>query len=197
MRFKPLVLAFLALLIAAAPAQATKSAFSGSCTFSGPIVPKPGITILPHAKGGFDLHATGNCSGSFNGTSTLSSPVSLDFTDTPTFLDTCELGPDLELEGNMTMVDTTGRTLTTTFSLDMLRAALLAPFRLASVQGGSALGIAQFVPDSPADAVTLCAPTAAGITHATLKGSFQTADALVLTVKPGQRTKARKQKRRH
>jgi hypothetical protein len=183
-------------LLAAAPAGATKSSFSGSCYFSGPIVPKPGITILPHDGAVFDYHATGTCSGSFDGTSAVSAPLSIDFTNTKTFLDTCEVGPDLELEGNMTMVDTTGRTLVTTFSLDMLRAALIAPFRIASTQGGSGLGVAQFMPDNAAAALTDCSPTAAGISHATLKGNYATSEPLVLTVKADHRAKARKKHKR-
>ena len=69
--------------------------FSGSCHFSGPISPVPPITILPRPGAHFSYHGTGTCN--------TGQAITVTFTNVATLFDTCELGPDFNLHGAMTI----------------------------------------------------------------------------------------------
>jgi hypothetical protein len=156
-----------AALAAAAPASA--SSFSGSCSFSGPLTVGRPITIVPVAGAHFSFRGTGSCT-SAGGTQ----PLTLTFTNVSTIFDTCELGPDLPLDGILTIGGARFDVV-----VDLVRVALVGPFTLTTAGGGLAAGVGQFAPADTAAALTQC--VSPGIVDPSLSGSFSTLTPLVGT----------------
>lgn len=166
--------------LASGGASAAVSSFSGSCTFTGPITPVPGITILPHPGAYFSYAGTGTCNGTLDGSAVTAAPLTVTFTNVKTFFDTCEIGPDFNLRGTATIGDGDARDAFA-ITISLLRLAVGGPFVL-SAGGGSAFGVATFTPPNTATAVTACAST--GVSIATLGGNFSTVSALNGTSDP-------------
>ena len=168
-------------LAMAGPAVAGTASFNGNCQFSGPISPQPPITLLPVPGSHFSYHASGTCSGNLGGTAISSAPVTVAFVNVSTLFDTCELGPDFNLHGVMTI--TTGA-VTDTFPIviNLARIAIVGPFLLTTGGGGLAVGIAQFAPANLATALQQCAGS--GVADASLTASFSTLIALVGSSSP-------------
>jgi hypothetical protein len=163
-----------------APVRVTAARFSGSCHFSGPISPSPPITLVPVAGPHFSDTGTGACTGSLDGGRRRTSALSVSFRHVATLFDTCELGPDVDLPGTMTL--RLGRTRASfAITVDLVRLALAGPFLLTTPGGGRGAGVAQFIPANAATAVQLCATT--GIKTATLSASFSTLSPLVGTAR--------------
>jgi hypothetical protein len=168
-------------LLSTALAGATTHSLSGSCKFSGPITPNPPITIVPKPGAHFSYAGKGTCDGSFGGAAVKALPFTMTFTNVATAFDTCELGPDFNLHGTLS-VRSGGQETDFPITIDLARLALIGPFTLTTSGGGNAAGIAQFVPANAAGAIQQCA--GAGVASATLSGSFKTSAALVGTVAP-------------
>jgi hypothetical protein len=167
------VLLATALLVPAAAAAAHPQAgtFAGNCSLSGPIQPVPAITLLPQAGSHFSFRGTGTCDGTIDGAAVAAAPVTLTFDDVATIFDTCELGPDFELAGPMT-IGSGRRSARFDVTLDLARVAIAGPFTLRSAGGGLAAGTAQFAPADPAAAPQQCAT--GGVADASLSASFRT-----------------------
>jgi hypothetical protein len=176
------VVASIAAAIAAAPAAkaATRPppasivhSFSGSCEISGPISPNPGITVVPRPGSRFSFHGSGSCVGLLDKRTrerTLSARI--DFVDVTTLFDTCELGPDFDLHGVLTIAPPHGRPARIRITLNLARLAVVGPFQIRGAGGGVARGIAQFSPDDAQAAITQCAGADGGITMAKLSASL-------------------------
>lgn len=172
-------------VLVAAPAPASAAAgsqtLSGSCQFSGPIQPNPPITAVPKPGAHFSYRGTGTCSGTLDGTQTNAAPTTVTFTNVATAFDTCELGPDFNLPGTMT-VRSGQVTAEFAITINLARLALAGPFALTTPGGGEGLGTAQFTPPNEAQAIQQCA--GAGIGVATLSASFTTVSPLIGTEAP-------------
>jgi hypothetical protein len=171
----------IAILGAASASAATTQArtLAGSCSFSGPITPKPPITIVPKPGEHFDYAGTGSCDGTFAGGSVQKLPITVTVTNVETAFDTCELGPDFNLHGILAVEQ---GAVTTDFpiTINLARLALFGPLTLTTPGGGSAFGTAQFEPANAVQAIQQCVST--GVATATLAGSFQTTAPLVGSV---------------
>jgi len=176
-----LIVLGLALTIAApAAAKPTPRTFSGQCDLAGPITPKPGITVIPVPGARFSFHGTGRCQPQ----SGPSRPATLDFVNVTTLFDTCELGPDFDLHGLLTISrERKGRgPFLSRFpiTVDLARLALAGPFELRAARGGLAVGVAQFAPaGAPQQALAQCGGADGGLTAATLTATFRTLSPLV------------------
>lgn len=155
--------------------------FSGSCAFSGPITPKPPITVVPIPGPHFDYAGTGSCSGTLDGAPVSAAPLTLTFTNVPTLFDTCELGPDFDLQGTMTIGTPPGRDLFA-ITVNLARVALAGPFAVTTEGNGLGVGVGQFSPADASSAPQQCATT--GVAAASLSGSFNTISPLVGTRAP-------------
>jgi hypothetical protein len=163
---------------ATAPAVAggETSSFSGSCAFSGPITPMPPITVVPHAGARFSYAGVGSCQGTLNGVAVAAAPMTVTFTNVATFFDTCEVGPDFNLQGTATIGTGASRDLFA-ITINLARLALAGPFAVTTPGGGLGLGVATFQPPDPTAAVQACAGS--GVATATLAGNFTTVTPLV------------------
>ena len=180
---------------APAPAATQARTLSGSCSFSGPITPKPPITVVPKPGAHFSYAGTGTCAGTFDGTAASKLPITLTFTNVETAFDTCELGPDFDLHGILAVED---GTTTTDFpiTINLARLALFGPFTLTTPGGGDALGTAEFEPSNAVQALQQCATT--GVATATLAGRFTTSAPLIgAVVSPPPKAHARKHAKKH
>jgi hypothetical protein len=93
-------------------------------------------------------------------------------TNVSTVFDTCELGPDFNLNGTLTIgADTFPVTI------NLARAALAGPFVLTTSGNGLAAGVATFTPPNSTTALQDCAGS--GISSATLVANFTTLSPLV------------------
>jgi hypothetical protein len=160
---------------AASGASATTVAFTGSCQFAGPIAPSPPITVDPKPGAHFSYRGTGTCNGTLGGATVSAAPITVTFTNVSTAFDTCEFGPDLNLQGQATIGSGAGEALFM-ITINLARFALAGPFGLTTPGGGQAAGVAQFAPPDAASAPAQCASS--GIGTATLSGSFETVAAL-------------------
>jgi hypothetical protein len=161
---------------AAAAAAPTPSAFAGSCQFTGPITPKPAITVVPLPGPHFSYSGAGTCDGTLDATPVSGAPLTVSFTDVATLFDTCELGPDFDLQGLMTIAPA-GRRSLFEITVNLARLALAGPFAVTTGGGGLGAGIAQFNPADAASAPQQCATT--GVSAASLTASFNTLEALI------------------
>jgi hypothetical protein len=153
------------------PAAPSKTvAFSGSCSFAGPIEPMPPITAVPKPGAHFSYSGIGSCTGSLPG------PIHVTFTNVATVFDTCEFGPDFGLRGTATIGSGAQRALFK-ITINLSRLALAGPFSLTTGGGGQAAGVAQFQPPNQSAAPKQCASS--GIGSATLSASFHTVSPLV------------------
>jgi hypothetical protein len=152
-----------------------RSSFSGACSFSGSIRPDPAITLLPHQGARFSYSGSGACAGVLDGKSVSGVPDRVTFAEVPTTFDTCEVGPDFDLPGTLTL--TIGRT-TSTFAITIYLARVggAGPFALTTPRRGRAIGTATFEPADPVTAAAACG--GAGVSTATLAASFRTAEPL-------------------
>ena len=166
----------LAFAVMCPAASAQTATLSGSCSFSGPISPKPPITVVPKPGAHFSYAGKGACSGSFDGQAVNGAPITLTFTNVQTAFDTCELGPDFNLHGTLA-VASGGITADFPVTINLLRLALFGPFTVTTPDGGRAAGTAQFSPANAAGAIVLCGST--GVATATLSGTFKTSAPLV------------------
>jgi hypothetical protein len=164
-----------------AAADATPGTFSGSCQFSGPIVPSPPITVVPKSGSRFSYAGTGTCTGTLDGTAVTAAPDTVTFTNDSTLFDTCEFGPDVGLAGQLVIGAAADRAQFAV-TINLARLALAGPFELATTGGGAGIGTATFTPPSSTGAVTQCAAT--GIGTATLGGNFTTTAQLVGAADP-------------
>ena len=162
----------LLVLLVPAPADARTRTFSGSCSFSGPIQPTPPIGLVPMPGSHFSYAGSGTCDGALDGRAVAAAPLTVAFTDVATLFDTCELGPDVELHGLMSL-----RRDRFDITIDLARLAVTGPFALRTPHGGLAAGTATFAPADASAAPMQCATT--GIGQATLSASFQTLAPLV------------------
>lgn len=187
-----------AAILSAAPANAATAptrTLAGSCSFSGPITPKPPITIVPKPGAHFDYAGTGSCDGTFAGAAVQKLLVTVTFTNVATAFDTCELGPDFNLRGVLAVVQ---GTVTANFpiTINLARLALFGPLSLTTPGGGNAFGTATFTPANAAQALVQCGST--GISTATLSGRFTTTSPLVGTVvTPPPQARRKRATRRH
>jgi hypothetical protein len=165
--------AFAALaLMLAASASASTSYLDGSCSFAGPIKPTPPITVIPHSGARFSFSGSGRCDGHLDGAAISGAPIAVTFNDVQTVFDTCELGPDVNLHGTLTVATSRFEVI-----VDLARLALAGPLRLTTTGGGLALGSAQFQPGDFSTAPQECG--GAGLDNASLMASFTTAAPLV------------------
>jgi hypothetical protein len=162
----------------AAAAVTAPSTFAGSCQFSGPITPKPGITVVPLPGPHFSYSGAGTCDGTLDAAPVTAAPLTVTFNDVATLFDTCELGPDFDLHGLMTIAPP-GRRVLFEITVNLARLALAGPFALTTGGGGLGAGIAQFNPADAASAPQQCATT--GVSAASLTASFNTLAPLVGT----------------
>jgi hypothetical protein len=160
---------------------AAASSFSGSCKFSGPISPKPPITVVPKPGAHFSYSGTGTCSGTLDGAAVSSTPDAVTFTNVSTVFDTCEFGPDFDLAGRM-LIGAGSHRAAFNITINLARLALVGPFVLSTTGKGQALGIATFTPPSTATGVQECGTT--GIKLATLGASFNTTSPLIGVADP-------------
>ena len=160
-------------------AGAATHSFSGSCDISGPIAPDPGITAVPRPGARFSFHGTGHCLGRLDGRPKRTMKVRLDFVDVKTLFDTCELGPDFGLRGPLTMRRRPGRWVRFPITLDLARLAIAGPLALRAAGGGLAVGLAQFTPADPRQALFQCGGAGGGLTDARLTASMHTLSPLV------------------
>jgi hypothetical protein len=166
-------------LVFAAPATAEvvmPSSFTGSCQVSGPIAPMPPITVVPVPGPHFSYSGTGTCTGTLDGDPATAAPLSLTFANVSTLFDTCELGPDFNLPGALT-IGPSGKRARFAITVNLARLAVAGPFLLTTEGRGLAYGVAQFSPSNNSTAAQQCATT--GIAAATLSASFTTASPLV------------------
>jgi hypothetical protein len=105
-------------------------------------------------------------------------PITVAFRDVATLFDTCELGPDFNLHGSLT-INLRRQAHRFAITVNLARLALVGPFLLTTAGGGRALGVAQFQPSDAAAAPQQCA--SGGISSASLVASFNTVAALVGT----------------
>jgi hypothetical protein len=166
---------------AASGASASTIGFTGSCQFAGPIAPSPPITVDPKPGAHFSYRGTGTCRGTLGGASVSAAPITVTFTNVSTAFDTCEFGPDVNLQGQATIGSGATEALFT-ITINLARFALAGPFELTTPGGGRAAGVAQFAPPNAAGAPSQCASS--GIGTATLSGSFDTLAALSGTAVP-------------
>jgi hypothetical protein len=175
-RLSVAILATAASLAAVSTATAaTAPTLSGSCQISGPIHPQPPITVIPVPGSHFSFLGTGTCSGMLDGAAITNAPATITFDNVSTLFDTCELGPDVNLPGVLTV-----GTDKFPFTLYLARAALAGPFLLTTSGNGLAVGVATFTPPNATTAIQDCA--GAGIATATLAANFNTVTTLVGTV---------------
>jgi hypothetical protein len=166
-------LAALALALALTPsASAAPSRLDGSCSFAGPIKPTPPITLIPRSGAHFSFNGSGHCDGHLDGVALSAAPVAVTFTNVETVFDTCELGPDVNLHGTLTVAASHFEV-----TVDLARLVLAGPLRLTTTGGGLALGSAQFQPGDSSTAPQQC--VGAGVDNATLAASFTTLAPLV------------------
>jgi len=157
---KTLVAAVVAAAALVGPAAAHAApGFSGSCHFSGPITPMPPITLLPRFGAHFSYRGTGSCS--------TGQPITVRFNNVATLFDTCELGPDFNLHGAMTIGTRSFR-----ITVNLARLAVAGPFLLNAAGGGQALGLARFTTSSPQQCVST------GVASASLSAVFHTLSPL-------------------
>jgi hypothetical protein len=171
-----------------APAASPTRKLAGTCQFTGPIRPNPPITVVPKPGPHFSYRGTGTCTGTLDGAAIQKAPITVTFTNVGTAFDTCELGPDFNLTGAMSL-RAGRRTIDFTITIDLARLALAGPFELTTAQAGQAFGTATFQPPNPATAVTQCGGS--GVPEATLAANFRTTSPLV------GRVRATRSKRRH
>ena len=181
-----------------APATATvtqsPATLSGSCSFSGPITPKPPITAVPKPGPHFDYAGKGTCDGTFDGVTVAKAPITVIFKNAGTLFDTCELGPDVDLNGTLTIISGK-RKANFAITIDMARAAVAGPFALTTQPSGRAAGTATFTPPSTTGSLSQCAGS--GVGTATLAGSFHTLQDLNGTNVPPPRPRRRARPRHH
>lgn len=166
------------LALAAAACASQRSAFVGSCRFSGPISPTPAITVLPRAGPHFSYSGVGTCDGALDAAQVKATPLTVGFTNVATIFDTCELGPDFDLHG-LIAIGPAGKRALFDITVNLARLALAGPLALTTPGGGRAVGVAQFDPADPSSAPQRCATT--GVGAASLAASFDTLSALTGT----------------
>jgi len=98
--------------------------------------------------------------------------MTVTFDNVSTLFDTCQLGPDFNLDGDVRIASGHPQTNTFDVTVNLARLALAGPFLLTTPGGGLALGVAQFTPGDPAAAVQQCLST--GVDAASLSGTFST-----------------------
>lgn len=170
--------------VAATPAAAEVAMptyFSGSCQFNGPIKPQPPITVVPVPGPHFSYNGTGTCTGTLDGKQVSATPLTLTFTNVATLFDTCELGPDFDLHGDLTIGPARQRDLFKV-TVDLARLAVAGPFAVTTTGNGLAVGVAQFNPADASTAPQQCATT--GVGDASLAASFNTLSALIGSREP-------------
>ena len=185
------VVAATLMLVAAGYASASvvlPSSFSGACKFSGPIEPQPPITVVPVPGPHFSYNGTGTCSGTLDGKPVSAAPLTLTFVNVSTLFDTCELGPDFDLHGDLTIGPAAQRDLFK-ITVNLARLALAGPFAVTTTGSGLGAGAAQFNPADASTAPQQCATT--GIGAATLAASFNTLSALIGARQPPPATPSR------
>src|SRR3954454_8679959 len=153
--------------------------FSGSCDIAGPISPMPGITVVPKQGARFSFHGSGKCVGLLDARRReRTMDAAIDFIDVTTLFDTCELGPDFNLHGVLTISPPRGPAAQIPIVLNLARLAVIGPFVVKGESGGQGSGTARFAPDDMQAAVTQCGGADGGVTAATLSASFTTSSAL-------------------
>jgi hypothetical protein len=158
----------------AADASPRPASFAGSCQFSGPIAPERPISLIPVPNARFSYRGSGSCDGQLDAAPVHAAHLTVAFDHVTTAFDTCELGPDFDLHGSLTI--SAQRVDTFAIVVNLARLALIGPFSLTTAGGGQALGIAEFTPADPSTAVQQCASS--GLNDASLAASFNTSAPL-------------------
>lgn len=119
----------------------------------------------------FSFRGGGQCDGALDGGAVTAIAARLEFVDAQTLFDTCELGPDFNLRGTLSIGSSRFE-----LTVDLVRLALTGPFRLTTSGGGLVLGTAQFLPAQSSTAVQQC--LGSGLLDASLAATFSTVTAL-------------------